>query len=198
MIKKIIQYLMEKPIFYKLVQEKLAGGGHSIIKNFLKKRIPKSAKKILDQGSGTGDYALLFGQRYTGIDVNPDYIEYSRRNFPGNFMVGTATKMPIKDGIFDIVFAVGLHHHLSDNDAKKAILESLRVVKKNGQVIIIDAMLPKNSFNLIGFILRKLDRGGYVRKFSKTLELIPSSFKYNHKILSSFPFDYIVITIQKD
>lgn len=187
---------MDQPLLYRFVQEKLAGEGHSVIKEFLKTQVAKTAKKILDQGCGTGEYALLFPNRYIGIDNNNKDIIFARKRYQGKFFTCTATKMKFKDNSFDIVFSVGLYHHLNDDKAKKAIKEAVRVTRTKGKVIIIDAMLPKNQFNLIGLILRKLDRGGYVRRYKDTMKLIPKGLEFSSLILSSFPFDYIAITIK--
>jgi len=196
--KRITTYLMEQPLLYKFVQSTLAGGGHETIKKYLKKQIPKKTKKILDQGCGTGEYSLIFGERYTGVDINPSYIDHANKNYPGKFYVGSATSMPFKDGSFDICFAVGLHHHLNEKEAKKAILESLRVINKKGKVVIVDAMLPKNRANLAGLILRKMDRGGHVRKVDDTVKLLPKGIKFQTRVISSFPFDYITLVLEKD
>lgn len=197
-IKGLINKIWEIPIFYKLLQATLAGAGHSVIKKFLVKKVPKSAKKILDQGCGTGEYSLLFGQRYTGVDLDKNYIAHAKNKYPGTFMVGNAAKMLIKSNSFDVTFAVGLHHHLTDQQAKKAILESLRVTKKGGKVIIVDAMLPKNRLNILGLLFRKMDRGGHVRKMEETVKLIPPEVYFNLGTLSSFPFDYITIEIKRN
>lgn len=196
-IKSFFNKIWEVPIFYKLLQATLAGGGHAQIKKFLFKQIPKNAKKILDQGCGTGEYSLLFGKKYTGVDYDKNYIAHAKKIYPGSFLVGDAARMPIKDNQFDITFAVGLHHHLTDIQAKKAILESLRVTRKGGKVVVIDAMLPKDSWNFPGLFLRKMDRGGNVRKVGDTLKLLPKNLVCHEKILSSFPFDYITLVIKK-
>lgn len=197
-LKALRDKLMEQPLAYKFVQATLAGQGHKTIKAYLKKQIPKSTKKILDQGCGTGEYALLFRERYTGVDINPEYIKHASQKYPGKFVTGSATKMPFKDGAFDICFAVGLHHHLSDSEAKKAFKESLRVTRKNGKVVVVDAMLPKNPINVPGLVLRKMDRGGHVRKWQETLKLLPDGIKVKSKIISSYPFDYITLVLEKD
>jgi ubiquinone/menaquinone biosynthesis C-methylase UbiE len=197
-LKKYIDDLWEIPIFYKLLQATLAGGGHSLIKKYLLKQIPKSAKSILDQGCGTGEYSLLFGDRYTGVDISKDYIVNAKKKYPGQFFVGSALDMKLKDNSFDVVFAVGLHHHLTDSQARYAVREALRVTKKGGKYVIIDAMLPKLPYNLPGLFLRKMDRGGNVRYFEHTLALIPEELKYKYEIFSSFPFDYLGIVIVKD
>src|SRR3989442_12162519 len=113
-LKKIFNSIWEVPIFYKLLQATLAGGGHAVIKKYLQENISKSDEKILDQGCGTGEYSLLFGNRYTGLDVSSDYIVDAQKKYSGTFIVGSADKMNFPDDKFDVVFAVGLHHHLND------------------------------------------------------------------------------------
>jgi len=196
-MKEIVNSIWEVPIFYKLLQATLAGGGHTVIKKYLQEKISKTDEKILDQGCGTGEYSLLFGNRYTGLDVSSGYIADAQKKYSGTFIVGSADKMNFPDNKFDVVFAVGLHHHLTEEQAKKAIKESLRVAKEGGRVLIVDAILPKNKLNLFGLILRKMDRGGFVRDHRKTLTLLPPKLKYNYKILSSYPFDYVSIEIIK-
>jgi ubiquinone/menaquinone biosynthesis C-methylase UbiE len=196
-VKERINHIWEVPLFYKLLQTTLARGGHTIIKKYLQENISKTDQKILDQGCGTGEYSLLFGNRYTGLDICFDYIEDAKKKYSRSFTVGSAAKMHFADNKFDVVFAVGLHHHLTEEQGKNAIKESLRVVKEGGRVLIIDAMLPKNKLNLFGLILRKMDRGGFVRDHRKTLTLLPPKLKYNYKILSSYPFDYVTIEIIK-
>lgn len=196
-IKKVLDPLWETPVFYKLLQTVLAGEGHKIIKNYLKAEIPKNAKKILDQGCGTGEYSLLFGNRYTGLDNNKKYIKDARQKYPGKFIVGNATKMKLKNSSFDICFSIGLHHHLSNHLAENAIKEALRITRKGGKIIIVDAMLPKYPLNIIGYFLRKIDRGGYVRDWKDTVNLLPQGVKFSSSILSSFPFDYVIIAVQK-
>ncbi len=195
---RIIKYLMEVPIFYKIVQVVIGGEGHKQIKKYLKAKVPKTAKQILDQGCGTGEYALLFPKRYTGLDNNPKDIQDAKNQYKEKFFVGDASKLPFRDSMFDAVFAVGLHHHLTDSQAKKAIVESLRVVKKQGKIIVVDAMWPRNKFNLLGKFLRAIDRGRYVRSYQDTLKLFPKEMKYNQEFLTGFPLEYISIIIEKN
>ncbi len=125
--KKSLDNIWEIPFFYKLLQTTLVGGGHKVMKQFLIKRVPKSARTILDQGCGTGEYSLLFGNKYTGLDNNRKDIEYANKTYPGKFIVGNAAQMSVlKDNSFDVVFSVGLFHHLPDTPAKQAIKEARR------------------------------------------------------------------------
>lgn len=187
---------MKHPLIYVLVQNVVNGSGHKRIKKYLKQNIPVNAT-VLDLGCGTGEYSLVF-KNYTGLDNNPKDIKYAEQKYKGIFMVGDASNMTqIKDNSFDAVFSVGLHHHLTDEKAKKAIIEALRVIKKGGKVIIIDAMFPVHAWNIIGLVIRKLDRGGYIRQFSNTLKLLPKKIQYSFNMLSTFPLDFICITIVK-
>ncbi len=196
-MKSVIGYLMEKPLFYRLVQSTLADRGHEVIKEYLSGHLPKKGSKILDQGCGTGDYSLFCKGEYTGLDNNPKDIEFAQKKYHGIFVSGSAEKMPFKNNYFDAVFSVGLYHHLTDSQAKKAFKEALRVTKNGGRVITVDAMLPENKLNIPGLILRKLDRGKFVRQYKETLELLPLGKRYTYEILSSFPFDYVAVAIEK-
>jgi ubiquinone/menaquinone biosynthesis C-methylase UbiE len=92
-IQESINSIRQVPILYKLLQSTLGVGGHRVIKEFLKNEIPLTAQTILDQGCGTGEYALLFGTKYRGIDNNKRDIEFAKKRYPGRFTLGTAVKM---------------------------------------------------------------------------------------------------------
>lgn len=196
-MKSVITYLMEIPFFYRIVQVVIGGQGHDAIKLYLVQKIPHNHKQVLDQGCGTGEYSLLFGKRYTGLDNNKSDIEFAQKKYPGKYVVGSADKMPFKDQSFDTVFAVGLHHHLTDKSAQKAFQEALRVCKKNGQVLVVDAMWPKNNLNVLGWVLRKMDRGRYVRSYHQTLKLLPQKINYEYSFLKGFPLEYLLISFKK-
>jgi ubiquinone/menaquinone biosynthesis C-methylase UbiE len=189
--------LWDKPLLYQLLQATLGRGGHSTIHKYLLDNITDHDQLILDVGCGTGEYSLLFKGTYTGIDYSTEYIEYARSKYKGNFIVNDATKLEFESNKFDVVFSVGLHHHLSNENAKKAITEALRVTKPKGKLIIVDAMLPKNKLNIVGLLLRKMDRGKNVRPAPKTVGLLPPTTTAQTTIISSYPFDYIAIKIKK-
>lgn len=197
-INNAISRVMKIPIMYKLVQIIIAGRGHQLLKKHLLKEVSGNVKTILDQGCGTGEYSELFKtKKYLGLDNNKLDISYAKKHYKGKFIYGNAIKMDFPDSSFDCVFAVGLHHHLDNNSVKKAIVEAIRVLKKGGKYIILDATYPRSRLNLIGFILRKMDRGKYVRKMDKMLALIPSNLKYSKLYLSSFPLDYVKLVFKK-
>lgn len=195
---RLINFLLRQPFLYKLIQATVAYNGHKVIKSLLQKEIPKNTKTVLDQGCGTGEYSLLFKGKYTGIDNYGKNIEHAKKTYKEKFVLGDATDMPFRDCAFDVVFAVGLHHHLDDVDAKEAINEAMRVLKRSGKLIIIDALLPSFLLNPLGYILRKVDMGRFVRMESHTLDLLPRGMNMEKKILHGFPLDYIVLIIRKE
>src|SRR3989344_5705953 len=199
-MQKLINKLMEIPFFYEAVQFLVANEGHKKIKLLLKKEFKSLKGRVLDQGCGTGIYSTSFNKKivYFGIDNNEKDIEFAKKNFRGDFSVGYATKMDkYKDSFFDITFSVGLYHHLTDQQVKRAVSESLRVIKKSGRVIVVDAALPFRKYNLWGLLLRKIDRGRFVRSWQKTVSLMPKANVRKVTYLSTFPLDYVIIFLDK-
>ena len=97
------------------------------------------AKTLLEIGCGDGRLtALLAGkaEAITAIDPDENSIEAARRNIDGvNFRVGSGEKLDLANETFDIVlFSYSLHHQ----DCIKALAEAKRVVRQDGQILIID------------------------------------------------------------
>ena len=97
------------------------------------------AKTLLEIGCGDGRLtALLAGkaEAITAIDPDENSIEAARRNINGvNFRVGSGEKLDFASETFDIVlFSYSLHHQ----DCIKALAEAKRVVRQDGQILIID------------------------------------------------------------
>jgi len=97
------------------------------------------AKTLLEIGCGYGRLtALLAGkaEAITAIDPDENSIEAARRNIDGvNFRVGSGEKLDLANETFDIVlFSYSLHHQ----DCIKALAEAKRVVRQDGQILIID------------------------------------------------------------
>jgi len=106
--------------------------------NLVKKYIDLKGKKILDVGCGIGVYTKKFadeGNEAYGIDIDPERIKSAQKLAPkGHFLVTEAEALPFSDNFFDIVFLHEILEHLPND--KKAILESLRVLKTQGLIVI--------------------------------------------------------------
>lgn len=157
---------------------------HSLGKNspneYLLEQIKlKEGDRILDVGCGTGVHAI-FSEKYTGIDVNKEYIEYTKKNHQGAFLVMDVANLEFPEDNFDYVFSISLFHHINDAQVEKAISEMKRVCKKGGRILVLDAVFP-SRFNFLGYLLFKLDRGKHTRTFDKLEELL---LRHNFKLLT--------------
>lgn len=175
----VINYLMSFPRLYTAVQNIIAGPVHREVKASLIQELPdESGMEILDLGCGIGDYSILFNYAtYTGLDLDENYIRSAKENYGRRgvkFLAADATSIPFPDGRFDYCFSVGLFHHLSDEAVVSSLHEVLRVAG-SGRVIIMDAIYPPRG-NYLGYILRRLDRGKFVRTFAAYEKLLRGQF----------------------
>src|SRR5580658_8806329 len=91
---------------------------------------PQSGDAILDLGCGPGDVFELMPQvRYVGIDMSENYVAAARRRFGSRakFLSGDLNSVePEQLGNFDRVIAMGVMHHLSDDE----VLAMLRRIRE--------------------------------------------------------------------
>jgi SAM-dependent methyltransferase len=100
------------------------------------------SKVVLDAGCGNGELSRglnQFGCEVLAIDASSS-VELAYKYFAakGNdrthFIQGDLTGPPLKDGVFDVIFAYGaLHHNPSTREALRAIVPSL---KPGGRIFI--------------------------------------------------------------
>lgn len=95
--------------------------------------------KILDAGSGNGDFSILLSQQFpasriTGIDYSEDMITLCERAKEDKdnieFEVANLLNTPFDDNEFDITVCVNTIHHIHKKDLDKAVEEIARITKK--------------------------------------------------------------------
>ena len=123
---------------------------NSYFSNAFAKSILSIAKiskgKIFEPGSGGGMTCANFAQRgfeITSMDLSDNALRkgislIKSLSLNAKFFVGDLFKLPIKDEEFDIVFNQGVmeHFRLAKLDASDGVKEMLRVLKKDGTLII--------------------------------------------------------------
>tara|TARA_Y100000996_G_scaffold114191_1_gene84699 strand:+ start:367 stop:1035 length:669 start_codon:yes stop_codon:yes gene_type:complete len=123
---------------------------NSYFSNAFAKSILSIAKiskgKIFEPGSGGGMTCANFAQRgfeITSMDLSDNALRkgislFKSLSLNAKFFVGDLFKLPIKDEEFDIVFNQGVmeHFRLAKLDASDGVKEMLRVLKKDGTLII--------------------------------------------------------------
>ncbi|MBI3653903.1 MAG: class I SAM-dependent methyltransferase [Acidobacteria bacterium] len=108
-------------------------------------------KAVLEIGCGLGTDAINFaraGAHYTGVDLTERSIELVQRRFDfenlkGELRTADAENLPFADNTFDLVYSHGVLHHTPDTE--RAINEAHRVLKPNGQAMVM--LYHKNSYN---------------------------------------------------
>lgn len=95
--------------------------------------------RLLDVGCGSGlfsNLAFLKGMNVTGIDASHQLIEQAKkRNTSVNFLTGEMEELPFDDNTFDVVCAFNSIQYAES--VENAILESKRVLKEKGKLIIM-------------------------------------------------------------
>jgi SAM-dependent methyltransferase len=125
--------------------------------------------RILEIGCGVGSARPWFPGDYTGIDINPEYIERARRNFGGDFQVMDAGRIDFAPGTFDDAVSIATTHHLTNNQLAAMVTSSTMVAST---LHIVDAILPLSPASWFKTKLFRMDRGRYVRTFDQLRELV--------------------------
>lgn len=108
---------------------------------------------IVEIGAGTGVFAAAFAERAPhatvyAVDTEPIMLEWMmahRAEVATGRVVpvqGTATTVPLPDGMADVVAMVNLHHELQH--PKAIYSEAYRLLKPGGRVLVVD-WAPKET-----------------------------------------------------
>lgn len=149
-------------------------------------------KKILDVGTGTGNFVDLLNKLYTdyeeiiGIDTHELSISKAKEHFKDErmkFEIMDALAMSFEDDTFDLVCLSNSLHHLED---PKAIFTAMERVLKPGGKLIISEMVSDNldkrqmSHLLVHHFAAKIDRlRGETHKETMSHEEILDSIREN-------------------
>jgi len=139
----------------------------------------EDGERILDIGCGPADILKhLPDVDYVGFDTSKNYIAKARSRFKsrGRFFQQTLTAGVVDDmAPFDLVMAIGVVHHLSNEDAillfetaKKAMLAGARLITLDGAYTT-----PQNRF---AKLLLDMDRGDFIRTPEQYRKIAASVF----------------------
>jgi len=102
--------------------------------------------KILDVGCGTGRFISNFPLRIKGVDGNKKSVEGCIKK--GYDVVrADIAKLPFKDNSFDGVHCSHVIEHLEPKKAYKLLSELVRVLKKEGILVIRSPMLHSGFYD---------------------------------------------------
>ncbi len=152
------------PFIYSTVQNILgANRVRRVLADQYVKPIP--GMRVLDIGCGPADMVnFLPGVTYVGVDHSAAYIEAARARFAdrGAFHVGDAGELRSYEQPFDLVMAIGLLHHMSDEQMEAFFTIVATLLTPSGRFISLDPCYSDNQSSIARAIIRR-DRGLFVR-----------------------------------
>jgi SAM-dependent methyltransferase len=115
-------------------------GLHAHVSGALQRAGLKPGATVLDAGCGTGGLIRRIsgvrpGIHWKGIDINPDAVALARertRGLPVELAVGSVTRLPWDDAVFDAAVSMDVLYHVEDDAL--SLRECLRVLKPGGNL----------------------------------------------------------------
>jgi SAM-dependent methyltransferase len=161
-----------------------------------KKVFRPSRGSVLDVGCGPTLITPKPDGLLVGVDVNESYL----RKYTGGFLdqdpqavsspprtclgfLAPAEHLPFADDSFDEARATGFLHHLPQENAAGAIREMHRCLRRGGRLIVLEDVWPRRAWTRpIAWLIRRLDRGEYMRTEEELLALFqearPGNWEY--------------------
>ena len=144
-------------------------GGDAVRRQVVARFIrPQPGNRVLDIGCGTGEwYPILGSVDYAGFDACEGYIEAAKRKFPsGCFTCARVETRPTDpDRAADIAIAIGVLHHLTNEDSAHLIRVAAAALKPGGRLITLDPCFDESQSAWARLVIRR-DRGKNVRSLS--------------------------------
>ena len=164
---------------------------------------PSYGDKVLDIGCGTGEILdHLTDVSYYGYDINADYIESAKKKYghKGNFFCEEVNTLAVSDAEYDITLAIGLLHHLSDEECKRLFELASTSLKKNGRLITLDGVYTEDQSFLARFFVSR-DRGKHIRTVSEYTRLAKMVFSdvevHTQNKMLRLPYTHIILICKK-
>ena len=160
--------ILNLPFIYELLQE--IAGARKARARFVKELVkPFPGSRILDIGCGPAKILEFFPASvdYVGIDQNPRYISSAKRRYRGKAQflcsdVGGLSRYSLSANYFDIALAIGVLHHLDDEEAELLFKNTYYYLRKGGFLVSIDPVYIPGQSRIARYIISK-DRGKNVR-----------------------------------
>jgi SAM-dependent methyltransferase len=95
--------------------------------------------RILDLGCGRNPIKPDVSVNIVGIDPDRQLVQQARRKMlDANFSAAVGNNLPFVDNSFDAVFMRGIVHHLDQNQRRATFAEISRILRMNGQLVVLE------------------------------------------------------------
>ncbi len=144
--------------------------------------------KILEIGSGTASNLLAIDQAFPGkfellgVDSSRAMIDYAKKKkFASRvaFFNADASSLPLESQTVDLALLVFTLHELEKEKRIEALKEVLRVLKKQGLLLLVDFSFPQSKIGKILFFLLQLIENDEALSFAR---------KSLPQLIENFPF----------
>ena len=156
--------LLEHPLCYRLSQAVFAPGSDLFLLRRLRRIMQEYRPygRVLDVGCGPTSWLWKIGSHPVGLDISLPY-SFAYQIGGGTAVNGSAVNLPFATSSFNAIWSIGVFHHLPDAMVRQAMAEMLRVCEPDGHIVILDAVLPQSWHRPIASLIRRLDRGKFMR-----------------------------------
>lgn len=140
---------------------------------------------VLEVGCGTGSLTLAAKRKagpagkVFGIDVIPGMIEASQQKAAQahediTFQLGSIDHIPFPKDTFDVVISSFMIFHMSEATRRKGIVDIYRVLKPDGQLLVLDLAMPAQRLQR-AIAQRMVFRGGLAHDVRELLPLMEAA-----------------------
>jgi SAM-dependent methyltransferase len=186
------------PAAYNLWWNVVGGPGFAkvLVREYLQ---PRVGARILEIGCGPGTIVgYLPRVEYLGFDLSSKYIEAARKRFPrAQFVCERVRGFSLaKHQSFDAVLALGILHHLDDQEAKQLFQIAHDALKSGGKLITLDGVWTSDQSGTARWLLAR-DRGENVRSEAEYVKIASEVFvnvrpSVRHDLLR-IPYTHLIL-----
>jgi SAM-dependent methyltransferase len=160
-----IRSLLAHPKAYQLFFNLIGANERSrvLVREYIR---PRPGDRILEIGCGPATIVpYLPSVEYFGFDASPEYIAQARSRFPdANFICERVSQytLPHRE-YFNIVLALGIVHHLDDEEALQLFRISRDALKSGGKLVTLDGVWTHDQSRMSRYVQAR-DRGRFIRE----------------------------------
>ena len=161
-----IRRILTRPFIYSSFRSMISRKKNIVewVHNYIR---PEINNRILDIGCGTADILnyLPLPVEYVGYDVDQAYTDAARKKFGdrGTFILGNVNGFEwSRKEYFDVVMAIGVLHHLGDEEALALFKMAYESLREKGSLLTADPVYFNQQSRIARWIMSK-DRGRNVR-----------------------------------
>lgn len=160
--------MLEKQIYKKRFRDvnKRALLWETLVKYYFNKYFSKK-DVVLDLASGYCEFINVIDTKTKyALDINEDVRKYAKKEV--KVLIANSTKIPLKKETISKVFISNFFEHISKEDILKTVAELERIVKKNGEVIVLQPNIRfvKNDYWMFFDHITPIDDRALIEVFS--------------------------------